>query len=91
MEQTFLLSSDCYCNHRVDEETVVYDTKDNRTLLLTDLLATIYDYIRALKHGQRFSELMLFSQLQADSIQCEPGALSQGLDQLLDLKLIKLA
>ena len=91
MDKAFFLSPDCYCYYSLDAEIVVYDTEDNRTLLLTDFLATIYDTIRALKHSPSCSADMLSSRLKADSIQFENVSLGLGLDQLLELKLIKLA
>ena len=89
MENEFVLNPDCYCYYSADEELVVYDTKDNRTLLLTGLSATVYDYFCALKINSPVSTATLSSQLQADSIQFAPMSLHQSLDQLLELKLIK--
>lgn len=91
MDNNFFLSLDCCCYYSLDAEIVVYDKEDNRTLLLTDLLATIYGKIKALENFSRFSLDILLSQLQADALQIEPVSLGLGLDQLLELKLIKLA
>jgi hypothetical protein len=82
------LNSGCDYFSTVDAELVVYNSRDNHTVVLDGALAILMQTIRNSGIDCVLSETKLHKLLQSENVELDDASLSTWIGKLIDLQLI---
>jgi hypothetical protein len=88
MSNGLLLSSDCDYYATADDELVIFDTRDNRTLMLDGALALLLQIMQSGAAGCAVSKTELRNLLHKENVRFDDLSLNMWIGKLIDLHLI---
>ena len=91
MTEGLLLSKDCVYFATVDVELVIYNTRDNHTVMVEGGLALLLQAMRSIDAGFEISTTHLRRLLQKENIEFDDVSLNLWIGKLLDLHLISIS